>query len=105
MLPAHQPACWISHPAVKRCGGTPLAALFNAAGSHSGAEHNIGQLRAQEGHVHGRVTILILHVDISTLSNQQLHQVCVALCYRQLQRRLVAVVTNVDVAASLWRRA
>lgn len=53
--------------------------------------------------MHGRFTILILHVDISTLNHQQLHQVGVALCYRQLQRCLVAVVTNVDVAASLWR--
>lgn len=51
--------------------------------------------------MHGRVAVLVLHVDVGALGHQQLHQVCVALRHRQLQRRLVAVVTDVDVAASL----
>ena len=53
--------------------------------------------------MHGRVTVLVLHVDVSALGHQQLHQVGVALCHRQLQRCLVAVVADVDVTASLWR--
>lgn len=51
--------------------------------------------------MHGRVTVLVLHVDVSSLGHQQLHQVDVALRYSQLQRRLVPVVADVDVAASL----
>lgn len=92
-----------SHPAVERCGGTPLAAFLCAAGSHSGAKHNICQLRAEEGHVHCRVTVLIFHVDVGAFGHQQLHQVGVPLRHCQLQRRLVAVVTDVDVAASLGK--
>lgn len=90
-----------SHPAVQRRGGTALAALLGAAGSHRGVQHHVGQLRAEQGYVHGRVAILVLHVDVGTLSHQQLHQVGVALRHCQLQRRLVAVVADVDVAAPL----
>lgn len=53
--------------------------------------------------MHGRVTVLVLHVNIGTLCHQQLHQVSVALRHRQLQRRLVTVVADVDVASSLWK--
>lgn len=91
-----------SYPAVQRCGRATLAAFLGAASSHGRAEHGVGQLWAQEGHVHGRVTILILHVDVSTLCHEQLHQVSVALRHRQLQWRLVAVVADVDVTSSLW---
>lgn len=52
--------------------------------------------------MHGRVPVLVLHVDVGALGHQQLHQVSVALRDRQLQRRLVPVVADVDVAASLW---
>lgn len=55
--------------------------------------------------MHGRVSVLVLHVDVGALGHQQLHQFGVALRHRQLQRRLVPVVADVDVAASLWRRS
>lgn len=55
--------------------------------------------------MHCRVTVFILHVNVGALGHQQLHQVRVALRHRQLQRRLVAVVADVDVAASLWKRS
>ena len=93
-----------SHPAVERRGRTALTALLCAAGSHSGAEHNVGQLWAEEGNVHGRVAVLVLHVDVRPLGHQKLHQLGVTLCHCQLQWRLVAVVADVDVAASLWKR-
>lgn len=51
--------------------------------------------------MHGSVSILILHVDVGALCHQQLHQLGVPLRHCQLQRRLVAVVPDVDVAASL----
>lgn len=51
--------------------------------------------------MHGSVSILVLHVDVGVLCHQQLHQLGVPLRHRQLQRRLVAVVPDVDVAASL----
>lgn len=54
--------------------------------------------------MHGGVAILVLHVDVGALCHQQLHQVGVALRHCQLQRRLVAVVPDVDVAASLRRK-
>lgn len=89
------------HPAVERGGRAPLAALLRAAGSDRGAEHDVGQLRTQEGHVHGRVTVLVLHVHVGAFVHQQLHQVRVALRHGQLQRCLVPVVADVDVTASL----
>lgn len=97
----HLPLPVSSHPAVQRRGGTSVAALLAAAGTYGWAEHNVGQLRAEEGHVHGRVTVLVLHVDVGALVHQQLHQLCVALRHRQLKRRLVPVVSDVDVTASL----
>lgn len=54
--------------------------------------------------MHGCVSVLVLHVYVGTLSHQQLYQVGVALRHRQLQWRLVPVVADVDVAASLWKR-
>lgn len=51
--------------------------------------------------MHGRVTVLVLHVDVGALVHQQLHQLCVALRHRQLKRRLVPVVSDVDVTAPL----
>lgn len=54
--------------------------------------------------MHGRVTVLVLHIDVGALCHQQLHQVCVALRDRQLQRRLVPVVADVDVTSSLQTR-
>lgn len=86
---------------MQRRGGRTLTAVFGVAGFHGGAERDVGQLRAQEGNVHGGVSILVLHVDVGTLRHQQLHQVGVPLRHCQLQRRLVAVVPDVDVAASL----
>lgn len=55
--------------------------------------------------MHGSVAILVLHVDVGALCHQQLHQVGVPLRHCQLQRRLVAVVPDVDVAASLRERS
>lgn len=52
--------------------------------------------------MHRRVTVLVLHVDVGALGHQQLHQLGVALRHRQLQRRLVAVVADVAVAATLY---
>lgn len=54
--------------------------------------------------MHGSVAVLVLHVDVGPLCHQQLHQVGVPLRHCQLQRRLVAVVPDVDVAASLRER-
>lgn len=51
--------------------------------------------------MHGCVAILVLHVDVGALGHQQLHQLGVALRHRQLQRRLVAVVADVDITAAL----
>lgn len=53
--------------------------------------------------MHCGVTIFILHVNVGALGHQQLDQVGVALRHRQLQRRLVAVVADVYIAASLWK--
>lgn len=89
---------------MQRHGGRTLTAVFSAAGFHGGAERNVGQLRSEEGNVHGSVAVLVLHVDVGPLCHQQLHQVGVPLRHCQLQRRLVAVVPDVDVAASLRER-
>lgn len=51
--------------------------------------------------MHGSVAIFVLHVDVGALRHQQLHQFGVALRHRQLQRRLVAVVADVDVTSTL----
>lgn len=54
--------------------------------------------------MHGCVTVLVLHVYVGTLGHQQLHQFSVALRHRQLQWRLVPVVSDVDVTASLLKK-
>lgn len=53
--------------------------------------------------MHGSVAIFVLHVDVGALRHQQLHQFGVALRHRQLQRRLIAVVADVDVTSSLQK--
>lgn len=54
--------------------------------------------------MHGCVPVLVLHVDIRTLSHQELHQLGVALRHSQLQWRLVSVVADVDVTSTLKKK-
>lgn len=89
------------HPAIEHRGRAAIAVLLRAAGSHGRAQHNVGQLWAEQGHVHGGVAVLVLHVDVGALVHQQLHQLRVTLRHSQLQRRLVAVVADVDVTSPL----
>ena len=96
-----------THPAVEGGSGRGAAlpgGLLGAAGPRGGGRRRAGagQLGPAEGHVQGRVPVLVLHVDVGALRHQQLQQPLVALRHRQLQRRLVAVVADVDVAAALW---
>lgn len=86
---------------MERRGRTALAVVLGGAGSHGGAQHDVSQLWAEQGHVHGGVSVLVLHVDVGALVHQQLHQLRVALRHGQLQRRLVAVVADVDVTSAL----
>ncbi len=65
------------------------------------AAHDGGQLLAAESRVHGCVSILILCVDVCPLRHQQGHESHVTLSHGQLQRRLIAIVADVDVTATL----
>lgn len=60
-----------------------------------------GELLAAEGRVHGRVSLLVLGVHVGSFHHQELHQSHVALSDCQLQRRLTAVIADVDITAAL----
>lgn len=81
----------LSHLGKERQPHLPFALLH-----HDGHE-----LLPFQGDVHGCVPILILSVDIAALADQQLHHRHVSLDDSQVQRRLVAVVLEVDIAATL----